>query len=116
MVQLSKRFADQGLVIVAFPCNQFLNQEPGSADDINKKVLARSFEPPAMLLMDKVRISNGKGGEGHPVFRYLVQKTQARIRWNFGAYFLASKTGEVQGFSGVAPKSLTEKVEALCSA
>eukprot|EP00429_Kryptoperidinium_foliaceum_P042128 CAMPEP_0176117888 /NCGR_PEP_ID=MMETSP0120_2-20121206/59232_1 /TAXON_ID=160619 /ORGANISM="Kryptoperidinium foliaceum, Strain CCMP 1326" /LENGTH=67 /DNA_ID=CAMNT_0017452197 /DNA_START=275 /DNA_END=478 /DNA_ORIENTATION=- len=67
-------------------------------------------------MMDKVNVSKGMSGDAHPVFKYLCESTKTNIGWNFGAYFLVSKTGEVQGFAGVTPESLTDKVSDLCSA
>ena len=34
--ELNKRYADQGLTILGFPCNQFAGQEPGDADAISE--------------------------------------------------------------------------------
>jgi len=116
MVELSSRFASEGLVIMAFPCNQFLCQEPGGRDSIAKGAASRRFEPPAMVMMDKVNVSDGRSGEAHPAFSYLCQTTRTKISWNFGAYFLVAKTGEVQGFAGVSPNKLTDNIAALCKA
>eukprot|EP00429_Kryptoperidinium_foliaceum_P053125 CAMPEP_0176078188 /NCGR_PEP_ID=MMETSP0120_2-20121206/39100_1 /TAXON_ID=160619 /ORGANISM="Kryptoperidinium foliaceum, Strain CCMP 1326" /LENGTH=96 /DNA_ID=CAMNT_0017411933 /DNA_START=182 /DNA_END=469 /DNA_ORIENTATION=- len=96
MIELSQQYASQGLVVIAFPCNQFLwFQEPGGRESLSKCSMARKFEPPAMLMMDKVNVFDGscKSGEAHPVFRYLCRTTKTKVRWNFGAYFLVSRTG-----------------------
>lgn len=90
---LHERYADQGLVIVGFPCNQFGAQEPneGSAiGDFCQKNYGVSF-----LMMDKIKV-NGK--DAHPVYQWL--KTQKGgfltddIKWNFGK-FLIGKDGQV---------------------
>jgi len=65
-------------------------------------------------LMEKVNVN---GAQTHPVFLFLKQSCpDVAIRWNFGAYFLISRDGQVEGFGGATPASLTERVDALCSA
>ena len=56
-------------MIVAFPCNQFGSQEPGTAEEIAAFAAKRGFPPPpAGIVMAKVNV-NGK--EASPVFDYL---------------------------------------------
>ncbi len=61
--------------------------------------------------MEKVDVN---GAHAHPVFLFLKQSCEGvSIRWNFGAYFLVSRDGKVEGVSNTSPAALTERVEAL---
>lgn len=104
---LYKRYKDKGLEILDFPCNQFANQAPGSADEIksfctlNYGVTFKQFK--------KVDV-NGKNAE--PLFTYLKTKKPGilgkAIKWNF-TKFLVNKNGfVVKRFS---PSTKPEKIE-----
>ena len=70
-------------IILGFPCNDFGNQESGSADDI-KSFCSKNYGV-TFQMMEKVSI---KGEQVHPVYQWLTQKDQngnsnANVRWNF---------------------------------
>ena len=90
MIELQNRYIEQGLRILAFPCNQFGSQEPGSNDEIkafaeNKKV---NFD-----MFSKIYV-NGAGT--HPLYIYLKHKQSGLftndIKWNFSK-FLCNREG-----------------------
>lgn len=91
--QIYKEYKDQGLEILAFPCNQFGAQEPGDAEEI-KKFCSLTYDV-SFPLFAKVDV-NGKGTA--PVYSYLKESlpgilgTQA-IKWNF-TKFLVNKEGQ----------------------
>lgn len=71
----------RGLTILAFPCNQFLSQEPQGAEKIETCVRAKYSL--GFQLMEKVDV-NGKNT--HPVFRWLRLRATpdaSAIKWNF---------------------------------
>jgi glutathione peroxidase len=111
---LYRRFKDQGLVVLGFPCNQFGAQEPGNADAIGAFCLQRfgvSFP-----LFAKVDVN---GSATHPLFAYLKQQapgvlgTEA-IKWNF-TKFLVKKDGSVyrRYAPATAPQDLVADIEQL---
>lgn len=67
---------------MAFPCNQFGFQEPGTNDEIKAFAAARDFGDPPELLMDKIKV-NGSGTS--PVFQFLkvASGDTGIITWNF---------------------------------
>jgi glutathione peroxidase len=81
----------EGFQILAFPCNQFGNQEPGSAEQIRKFVEKYGVE---FQMFEKIDV-NGKNA--HPVFVYLKSKQGGllgdAIKWNF-TKFLVDKNGQ----------------------
>ena len=101
LVKLYQMYEKYGLEIVAFPCNQFLNQEPHSNESI--KAYVRRQYGVEFPLMDKVCV-NGK--ETHDVFKYLRSNTKElqskqdpgaflELPWNF-CRWVVDKNGKVQ--------------------
>jgi len=89
---LYEQFSSEGFVVLAFPCNQFGGQEPGSASDILSFVAKYGVTFP---LFEKVDVN---GMNTHPIFGYLkAQKGELLgddIKWNF-AKFLVGRDGSV---------------------
>ena len=92
--RLYDRYRDQGLEILAFPCNQFGGQEPGSEAEIQEFCTSNfAVEFP---LFGKLEV-NGDGC--HPLYAWLTQQTlgpdpAGEIAWNF-AKFLIGQDGRV---------------------
>lgn len=113
MINLSKQFSSRGFVILGFPCNQFLWQEPRGPEAIQAFAQSKGFEPPHMLLMEKVNVTDGVTGSAHPLFNFLLAETGSKISWNFGTYFLVSKTGKVSDHRNVEPQRLASSISTL---
>lgn len=110
--ELHKRYADQGLVILGFPCNQFGRQEPGSATDI-REFCTRNYGV-SFQMMSKVDV---KGDEQHPVYAWLTQKElngvgNHSVRWNFHK-FLINEKGELVAALGSGADPLGDEVVAF---
>jgi len=91
----------KGLVVLGVPSNDFGQQEPGNADEIKQFCELRfGVDFP---LTEKVHV---KGGEAHPLFRWLVAKGAGRPRWNFYKYLIGPDGQLVDWFSSLtAPNS-----------
>ena len=105
---LYQKYKDQGLVILGFPCNQFGNQEPGSADEI--KEFCEINYGVSFPLFAKVDV-NGKNE--HPIFKYLKSKLSggilgSKIKWNFTKFVINSEGVPVKRYS---PTTKPEKME-----
>lgn len=91
---LYQQYKDSGLVILAFPCNQFGAQEPGNNADI-QQFCELNFGV-SFPLMSKIQVN---GPDASPLFEHLkdsargLMKTRA-IKWNF-TKFLVNKDGDV---------------------
>ena len=111
---LYKKYKDQGLVVLGFPCNQFGSQEPGSEAEIQN--FCRVNFGVTFPMFSKINVN---GEETHPLYQYLKSEqpgilgTEA-IKWNF-TKFLVDKEGKVVERFGsfTKPKELEEKIEAL---
>lgn len=90
--KIYKRYKDKGFEILAFPCNQFGGQEPGTNEEI--KNFCSSKYGVTFRLFDKIEV-NGKNRS--PLYAKLTGNTnteQGDIKWNFEK-FLISKDGEI---------------------
>lgn len=88
--------------ILAFPCNQFGQQEPGTSDDI-KSHLIRNYGA-EYKIFKKIDVI---GGDAHPVFRNLAAQSNQAPDWNFWKY-LISENGKVMNAWG--PKDRIEDI------
>ena len=90
--RLQKKYQAKGFTVVAFPCNDFGAQEPGSPTEI--KEFCKATYGVSFPLMEKIHV---KGAEQHPLYSALTGKDAAfpgEIEWNFGK-FLVSGDGKV---------------------
>jgi len=105
LVSMYNKYKDEaeGFEILAFPCNQFGNQEPGSPEDIRKFVNNYGVQ---FQMFEKIDV-NGKNA--HPVFEYLKSQQGgilgSAIKWNF-TKFLVDKEGQAIQRYGTATQPI----------
>lgn len=106
------KYAEQGLRVAAFPCNQFGKQEPRSESEIKK------FADGYGVQFDMYSKINVNGDGAHPLFKYL-KKTQKgtlvnAIKWNFSK-FLVNRSGiPVKRYApNTEPLSIVKDMEEL---
>lgn len=91
--ELYDKYKDQGFEILDFPCNQFMGQAPGNAEEINS-FCTLNYQT-TFPRFAKIKV-NGK--EAEPLFEWLKKEKSgplgARIEWNF-AKFLINREGKV---------------------
>jgi glutathione peroxidase len=111
---LYKKYKDEGLVVLGFPCNQFGSQEPGSEAEIQN--FCRVNFGVTFPMFSKINVN---GEETHPLYQYLKSEqpgilgTEA-IKWNFTKFLVDKEGNVVKRFgSSTKPKELEEKIEAL---
>jgi glutathione peroxidase len=88
---LQKKYGSKGFTVLGFPCNDFGNQEPGTADEIQQ--FCKTKYSVSFPLMEKIHV---KGPEQHPLYAALSGKDGAfpgDVKWNFGK-FLIGKDGK----------------------
>lgn len=91
---LYDEYANQGLEVLGFPANNFMNQEPGSEEEINSFCTQKYGV--TFNMFSKISV---KGRNMHPLYEYLTKKKKngrfnAPVRWNFQK-FLIDKKGRV---------------------
>ena len=88
--ELHRKYSEKGLSIVAFPCNQFGSQEPGTEAEI--KEFVKRFD----VKFDMMGKINVNGENAHPLYKYLKLKQHGLfgefIKWNFSK-FLVDRNG-----------------------
>ena len=111
---LYRTYRDRGLVVLGFPCNQFLSQEPGGEADI-AQFCTRDFGV-TFPMFAKAEVN---GPNAHPLYRHLTAARRGLlgsrgIKWNF-TKFLVSRDGVVAGRFGplTRPEKLAARIEAL---
>jgi glutathione peroxidase len=111
---LHRKYAERGLVVLGFPCNQFAAQEPGDAAEIaNFCSLTYDVTFP---MMSKVDVN---GARAHPLYAWLKHEKKGllgteAIKWNF-TKFLIDRSGDVAGRfpPSTEPQALEGAIEAL---
>ena len=85
---LYQQYKDQNFVIVGFPANNFMWQEPGSNDDI--KAFCEKNYGVSFPMMSKISV---KGKNQHPLYAFLTKQQQngvqdSSVKWNFQKYLI----------------------------
>ena len=108
--KLYLKYKDKGLMILGFPCNQFLKQDPGTDSEI------LSFcQVNYGVTFDMFSKIDVKGKKQHELYKYLIENapvlTEKRVKWNFEK-FLISRNGEIKNRyrSGVKPLHLESDI------
>ena len=111
--KLYDRYHDQGFEILDFPCNQFMGQAPGSAEEIN--AFCSLHYQTTFPRFAKIKV-NGK--EAEPLYVWLKDQKSGplgkRIEWNF-AKFLIGRDGQVlERFSSKTdPQTIQESLQKI---
>ena len=88
------KYKDRGLVILGFPANNFLAQEPGTDEEI--KTFCSTKYNVTFPIFSKISV---KGDDIHPLYKFLISKETnpefgGDIKWNFSK-FLVDKNGKI---------------------
>lgn len=107
--ELNKKYKDEGLVIIGFPCNQFAKQEPGEAGEIQE--FCQLNYGVSFPMFGKIEVN---GDNAHPLYKYLKAKKGgwfgSSIKWNFTKFVIDKKGNPVKRF---APTTKPKDMEPL---
>ena len=106
--ELHKTYAERGLVVLGFPCNQFLGQEPLNNKDMEENCLINHGV--TFQLMEKIDVN---GSKTHPIYKFLKNKLRSgifsnRIKWNFEKFLIDNTGKPIKRFS---PKTKPQSME-----
>lgn len=109
--KLQDQYKDK-LVVIGFPCNQFMGQEPGSAEEI-ATFCSKNYGV-TFPISEKIDV---KGKNQHPVYQWLTNKTingvsDADISWNFNKILISPEGNWMQHF-GSSTKPLDNAITSL---
>lgn len=104
------KYKSQGFVVVGFPANNFMSQEPGTNEEI-AEFCERNYGV-TFPMMEKISV---KGKDMHPVYEFLTQKSRnglenSSVKWNFQKY-LINENGELEKV--IDPKTLPSDQEVI---
>ena len=110
---LYRKYHDQGFVVLGFPCNQFGEQEAGSAEEIAQ--FCTSNFAVDFPMFNKVEV-NGEGAD--PLFAWLKRETPGSegrdVEWNFAKFLIGRDGQPVRRFGDkFMPESMAAEIEAL---
>lgn len=110
--KIYREYKDRGFVVLGFPSNDYLSQEPGSDEEI-KKFCKLNYDV-SFPMFSKASVS---GKDKQPVYRYLTEESAPEFQgdpgWNF-VKFLISREGKVIGrFSSRQRPDSSEVIEAI---
>jgi glutathione peroxidase len=93
---LQKQYEDRGFSVLGFPCNQFMGQEPGTAEEI--QTFCSATYGVTFPMFEKIDVN---GDDRHPIYEALTEAKDAEgeagdVTWNFEK-FLISPSGTIVG-------------------
>lgn len=107
--ELYETYKDSDFVIIGFPANNFMNQEPGTNEEIAE--FCRVNYGVTFPMMAKISV---KGDDMHPVYQYLTQEkfngnSDSKVHWNFQKY-LINKEGYLDKVLGTRTKPSDDEI------
>ncbi len=108
-------YKDRGFVVLGFPCNQFMGQEPGTEEEIEE--FCQINFGVTFPMFSKVDV---KGKDAHPLYKWLLaaQPNHEDVEWNFAKFLIGPDGTTVQRFgSRTKPddETVVKAIEALLS-
>ncbi|WP_338703063.1 glutathione peroxidase [Streptomyces sp. Q6] len=111
--RLHEQYASRGFTVLGVPCNQFMGQEPGSADEIAE--FCSATYGVTFPMTEKVDVN---GADRHPLYAKLVEVPDAEgytgdVRWNFEKVLIDASGTPVARFSPQTEPDAPELVAAI---
>lgn len=105
-----EKYEKDGLVVIGFPSNDFLWQEPGDSEKI--ATFCQVNYGVTFPMMEKIKV---KGSKKHDVYAFLTQKSKngyedSKVKWNFQKY-LINREGELEKI--ISPKTKPNDPEVI---
>ena len=110
--QLAKGYGERGLTVIGVPCNQFMGQEPGTAEEI--RTFCSTNYGVTLPLLVKIDVN---GDDRHPLYAELTKTPDDRgeagdIQWNFEKFLLAPGGAVVNRFR---PRTVPDAPEVIAA-
>jgi len=107
--ELYEKYRNSNFIIIGFPANNFLHQEPGSNEEI--ATFCKINYGVTFPMMEKISV---KGNDIHPLYSYLTQKSEngvldVSVSWNFQK-FMIDENGHVVGYAKPSTKPLSDEI------
>ena len=111
---LNRKYKDQGLQVLGFPCNQFANQDPANNETI--KGFCRQNYGVTFPVFAKINVN---GDDAHPLYKYMKHEARGflwskRVKWNFTKFLIDHEGNVVKRYApSTRPRKLVDDIEAL---
>lgn len=107
--KLYEKYGGEKFVILGFPANNFMNQEPGTDEEIAE--FCKINYGVTFPMMSKISV---KGDDIHPLYRWLTSKElngvmDSKVKWNFQKYMI-DEDGNLVDFAAPGDKPFSEKI------
>ena len=102
--KLYQTYKAKNFVIIGFPANNFMKQEPGTNEEI-AEFCQRNYGV-TFPMMAKISV---KGDDIHPLYKWLTDKAEGEIQWNFQK-FMIDENGNYIDFVAPRSKPFDEKI------
>ncbi len=112
--ELQNKYSEEKFSIIAFPCNQFGGQEPGSNEEI-QEFCSLNFQT-SFPIMSKIDVN---GADADPVYDFLKSEKKGLlgskgIKWNFTKFLVDQKGKVIKRYSpNTEPKDISTDIEKL---
>ncbi|MFL0181660.1 MULTISPECIES: glutathione peroxidase [unclassified Mycobacterium] len=111
--KLAQDYGDRGLTVLGVPCNQFMGQEPGTAEEI--ATFCSTTYGVTFPLLAKTDVN---GADRHPLYAELTQTADAEgaagdVQWNFEKFLLAPGASVVNRFRPTTVPDAPEVIAAI---
>ena len=111
--KLASEYADRGLTVIGIPCNQFMGQEPGTAEEI--ETFCSTTYGVTVPLLEKIEVN---GENQHPLYAELTKAADAEgaagdIQWNFEKFLIGPDGTVVNRFRPRTEPDAPEVVAAI---
>jgi glutathione peroxidase len=110
--KLHEEFKEQGLVVIAFPCDQFRHQEPEN-DENMARVCQLNFGV-TFPIAHKIEVN---GDSTHPIYQFLKQQAPGlfgseKIKWNFTKFLISANGQKVKRYApSTKPQRLIKDIK-----
>ena len=111
---LYEKYKDQGLMILGFPCNQFLSQDPASNDEISE--FCQLNYGVSFPMFAKIDVN---GDDTHAFFQHLKEAAPGlfginAVKWNFTKFLVDKKGNVIERYAPTTePLSIAKDIEKL---
>lgn len=107
--ELYETYGGDKFTIIGFPANNFMNQEPGSNEEIAE--FCQVNYGVTFMMMEKISV---KGKDMHPLYEWLTQKSlngkmDAEVSWNFQK-FMIDENGQLVDMASPREKPMSDKI------
>ncbi|AZG46063.1 glutathione peroxidase [Gordonia insulae] len=111
--EIAKNYRDRGLTVVGMPCNQFMGQEPGTAEEI--ATFCSTSYGVTFPLLEKADVN---GDDQHPLYSELTKTADdsgeaGDVQWNFEKFLVGADGTVVKRFRPRTEPTAPEVIEAI---